>query len=175
MRSRFRQRSSPFLRAGNKLLELSQTNRIYRGWMEESLKSARSAHLVLIGVCAAIALFAASPRETDRYLSARDELEALRVLDLSDLVIYEKKLINSRAATLGWLQLQALFPSGRITTSLLPIDLFPFSSDESAAKHLHDSGTIEDWFAFFETPHRLVIYLPDERDEGFKQFLLNIV
>ena len=112
--------------------------------MEESLKSARWVHLVLIGVCAAIALFAASPRETDRYLSARDELEALRLLNLPDLIAYEKNLINRRASTLVWLQPQALFPNGRISTSLTPIDLFPFSSDEAAAKHLRDAGTIED-------------------------------
>lgn len=117
--------------------------------MEESLKSARSVHLVLIGVCAAIALFAALPRETDKYLNARTELEALRMIDLADFVRHQKNLIIAHVSPVAWLQPQLLFPNGKIKTSLSPFDLFPFQLDEPAVKGLQEGAAIEEWIRFF--------------------------
>jgi hypothetical protein len=84
-------------------------------------------------------------------------------------------LITTRVSSVPWLQPQALFPKGRITTSLSPFDLFPIVFDELAVKRLQDGAPIEEWFSFFDIAHRVVVYLPDKHDAGFKKFLGSII
>lgn len=142
--------------------------------MEETLKSIRSVHLVMIGVCAAIALFAASPREIDRYAHAQKELVALREIDLTDLKLHVGNVIAAKVAHLPWLQPGTLFPLGKITASLRPLDLFPVRFDETAIRRLQDGAALEEWFKFFDVPHPIIILLPDEGDAKFRKFCADI-
>jgi len=68
------------------------------GNVEEFLKSARSVYLVLVGVCAAIALFAASPREVERYISAKNDLHAVRAINFAVFLEYERGLVAAEAS-----------------------------------------------------------------------------
>jgi hypothetical protein len=137
--------------------------------IEESLKSARSVYLVLMGVCAAIALFAASPRDVERYSKASRELRTIRALDFADFVRYEQGLIATNAARISWLQPAVLFPKGRIVASLSPLDLFPavFAGDPK-------DGKINQVLDFFDTKHPVKVFMPNEQDSVFKNFLQNL-
>jgi hypothetical protein len=139
--------------------------------VEESLKSARSVHLVLFASCAAVALFAASPRQIDKYVKAREELEALRAIDLGELVGYENELIIRHTSSVEWLKPSNLFPGGYITASMRPEDLFPITYDAPAAKTLPNEGTIEDWLKFFDSKHPVSIVIPNPKDQAFREFL----
>jgi hypothetical protein len=141
-----------------------------RSSVEELLKSARSVYLVLIGVCAAVALFAASPREVQKYVNAQKCLNTLRMIDFGDFVHHEQDLLQTATSKLSWLQPPELFPNGRIETSLSPLDLFSVTYGPDPSQ-----GTVDELLKFFETKHPVKILLPDEQDAAFKDFLRVLV
>src|ERR1043165_6648844 len=111
--------------------------------VEDTLKSSRSVHLVLVGVSATVALFAASPREVEKYLDAKRDLIVLRQADFKDFVRHERLLVESEALNLEWLGPDTLFPSGRIIASLSPFDLFAVTYDADPS-----DGTIDQLLRF---------------------------
>jgi hypothetical protein len=142
--------------------------------MEETLKTVRAVNLALIAVCAAIAIFAASPRKTDIYTHAKVELEALRELDLSDFANQVSSKVSAAIANLSWLQPHTLFGNGRIVASLSPFDLFPVRWGEPMISQLRAGAPLDEWFKFFDSAHPVAVFVPNEHDEGFQRFLRNI-
>lgn len=141
--------------------------------MEETLKSVRSIHLVVIGLCVAIAIFAASPR-SDIYGKAKAELEALREVRLEELRAEIERDVRKLTDDLPWLEPATLFPNGQVLPSLSPAALFHIRYNESAVAKLEAGAPLEDWFSFLAAPLRVAIYLPDPADPALSDFLADL-
>lgn len=144
--------------------------------MEETLKSVRSIHLVLAGVCAAIAIFAASPRQIGAYSRAKKELEALRQLDLEDLRREIKEEVQERLpGSLPWIKPSSLFPAGKITASLSPLDLFRIRSSQATLTRLEAGAPLEEWLKFFDTPLVIIAVVPEQNNSDFVTFRESLI
>jgi hypothetical protein len=131
--------------------------------MDDCLQNARFIHLVIIGICATIIVFAISPRQTTTYGAAIRELKQLEGLDLNALHSYVRQAVaeddNQDFKILVENFAQQAHVSISDTVNLNTVATLPY-----IFKYPPMSEPLVEVEKYFKAEHQIFVFRPDAQE-----------
>lgn len=131
--------------------------------MDDCLQNSRFIHLVLIGICATIIIFAISPRQTDVYASSINELRQLESLDMNNLHSYVRQAVaednNQDFRTLVEEFANQSHVSISDTVNLNTVTTLPY-----VFKYPPMNEPLTEVEKYFRSDHKIFVFRPDHQE-----------